>query len=111
MSKDVDSIVSLVEKTRNMSLNRKNDSSYGVYFSTSTVTSYAGASLGLGNVLTVYNIENPVSVSNISLSTGGRDVHFTKITGTPSATGTISIGTNSRTRVITIFGTGIIESN
>lgn len=109
--KDTDSIVSMIEKIKGMSLNRKNDSSYGVVFATSTVTSYAGTSFASGNVLSVYTLENSVELRNISLTNSKKEIHFTKITGAPNATGTISVIGKNHSKTITIFGTGIIESN
>lgn len=109
--KDVDSIVSIMEKAKSMSLNRKNDSSYGVVFATSTVTSYAGTSFATGNVLNIYELNSGAKISSISLTNSKKEIHFTKITGTPNATGTITVSGNNHSRVITIFGTGIIESN
>lgn len=110
IQKDADSIVSLIEKTKNMSLNRKNDSSYGVYFATSSVTIFSGNLYANGNVISKYELESGVEISTTSLSSHSNEFYFTKTSGLPNATGTIVLGDSSYTKTITISGTGLIES-
>jgi prepilin-type N-terminal cleavage/methylation domain-containing protein len=109
LKKDADSIVSIIESTKNMSLNRKNDSSYGVYFSTSTVTVFVGDSYVNGNKISNYNLESNVKISAVSISSNSREIEFAKITGNPNATGTITLSTPSYSKVLTIYGTGMID--
>ena len=108
--KDSDSIVSIIEKTRNMSLNRKNDSAYGVSFASSTVTIFSGISRASGNDISKYNLEpNIVKISKISLSSNATEIGFAKTSGMPNATGTVTLSTSAYTKTVTISGTGIIE--
>ena len=107
--KDSDSIVSIIEKTRNMSLNRKNDSAYGVKFASSTVTVFAGSTYNSGNNISKYDLESNVKISTTSLSSHGTEVGFAKTSGIPNATGTVVLSTSAYTKTITISGTGIIE--
>ena len=107
--KDSESIVSIIEKTRNMSLNRKNDSAYGVKFASSSVTVFAGSTYISGNNISKYDLESDVKISTISLSSHGTEVGFAKTTGVPNATGTVVLSTSVYTKTITISGTGIIE--
>lgn len=109
IQKDADSIVSVIEKAKNLSLNRKNDSSYGVKFSSSTVTVFVGATYTSGNNISIYNLESNVNISSLLLFPSGTEVNFSKITGAPNATGTIVLSTPSYSRIVTIYGTGIIE--
>jgi len=110
IDKDVDSVVSIIEKTRNMSLNRKNDSSYGVYFSTTSVSVYSGGTRITGNKISEYPLEAISKIATTSLSSYGSEIDFTKITGVPNATGTITISTASYSKVITVYGTGLVEA-
>jgi prepilin-type N-terminal cleavage/methylation domain-containing protein len=109
IQKDADSIVSMIEKAKSMSSNRKNDSSYGVKFSSSTVTIFSGQNFTSGNVISKYDLEKLVVISAVSLSSNTLELGFNKITGNPNATGTVTLITPSYSRVVTIFGTGIIE--
>ncbi|MEI6042093.1 MAG: prepilin-type N-terminal cleavage/methylation domain-containing protein [bacterium] len=110
IEKDVDSVVSTIEKTKNMSLNRKNDSSYGVSFSSSTVIMFSGVTKAGGNNILTYELETDIKISSVNLSSHKNEVDFAKITGAPNATGTIVVGTPSYSKTITISGTGIIEA-
>lgn len=113
IQKDADSIVSIIEKTKNLSSNRKNDSAYGIKFSSSSVIAYSGSSYETGNKISEYNLEKTVTISNISLYTSSgiiqTEIDFAKITGNPNATGTIMLSSPSYSRIVTIYGTGIIE--
>lgn len=110
IQKDVDSIVSIIEKAKNMSANRKNDSSYGVKFASTTVTVFSGTNFANGNVISKYDLETMIKISNVSLSSRGTELVFSKITGSPNATGTITLIAPSYSKIVTIYGTGIIES-
>ena len=109
IQKDADSIVSTIEKTRNMSLNRKNDSSYGVLFASSTVKAFSGNTHATGNDILKYDLDPIVQISSISLTASSTEIDFLKTSGTPSATGTIVLKTSSRSKTITISGTGLVE--
>ena len=108
--KDTDSIVSIMERAKSMSSNRKNDSSYGVKFSSSTAILFSGSSFASGNKVSEYDLDVSVKVSSVSLSSNNTEISFDKITGTPNATGTIVVSANSYSKIVTIFGTGIIEA-
>ena len=92
-----------------MSSNRKNDSSYGVKFASSTVTVFSGSNYQNGNVISKYDLESNVKISAVSLSSNSTELNFNKITGTPNATGTVTLSASSHSKIVTIFGTGIIE--
>lgn len=109
LDKDVDSIVSTIEKTKNMSLNRKNDSSYGLYFASSSITVFSGNSHLTGNNILKYDLESIVKISTTSLSFNATEIGFAKVTGLPNATGTIVLSTPSYSKTITVYGTGLIE--
>ena len=103
---DADSIISMIEKAKSLSLNRKNDSSYGVAFSSSTVTVFSGNTHVSGNDISKYDLG---SILNLSLSSHGSELNFSKLTNLPNATGTITLNKNSYSKVITIYGTGVVE--
>ncbi len=109
VQKDADSIVSVLQKAQSMSSNRKNDSAYGVKFASSTVTVFSGSTYDTGNVISTYTLEKNVKINTIILSSNGTEVDFMKITGNPLANGTVTLGTGSFSKIVTIYGTGIIE--
>ena len=109
LEKDSDSAVSIIEATRNKSLNRKNDSSYGVAFSSSSVVSFSGSSHSIGNDINKYDLESSVSISDISLSNGSKEIDFNKVTGYTNATGTITLSTRFFSKKINISATGLVE--
>ena len=109
VQKDADSIVSVLQKAQGMSSNRKNDSSYGVKIASSTITTFSGSSYATGNVLSKYTLEKNVKISSVDLSSHETEIVFMKITGNPLATGTITLGTSVYKKIVTIYGTGIIE--
>jgi len=110
IQKDADSVVATIEKAKSLSSNRKNDSSYGVKIASSTVTVFSGSTYANGNVILKYDLEESVKISTTSLSSHGTEISFDKITGTPSATGTITLSNASYSKIVTIYGTGIIEA-
>lgn len=110
IQKDVDSVVSTIERTRNMSLNRKNDSAYGVSFASTSAIIFSGSSRSSGNDILKYDLDGSVKISSISLTANKQEISFTKTIGVPSATGTIILSTPSYSKTITISATGIIES-
>jgi prepilin-type N-terminal cleavage/methylation domain-containing protein len=98
-------------RARSRSIVQEGDSQYGVCLvnvpaTTTSYILYQGTSCPgtLGGFDEVYPLINGVAVTFPASVT---DINFAKHTGTPSATGTISINWNSLTRTITVddFGT------
>lgn len=109
VEKDVDSVVSIIDSTRKMSLNRKYDSAYGVLLSTTSIISFSGNTYSTGNKISEYSLDKNNTIS-INLSSGTKEIDFKKVTGDLTATGTIVVGTSNYSKIITIYGTGLIES-
>jgi prepilin-type N-terminal cleavage/methylation domain-containing protein len=106
-------VASIIEEARGNTLFSKNDAQYGIKFASSSVTLFKGATYSAGssdNV--VYELNPLVSISNISLSGGGSEMVFDRLTGNTTQTGTITLSLNSSTttRVYVSFSkTGIVE--
>lgn len=89
-----------------------NDSTvYGVHIDTDAVTLFVGQTYDpLSASNTVYVFQGTV-VATTSLTGGVNDVVFARLTGYPSATGTIEVSNSGHTatNTITIHGTGLVE--
>ena len=104
-------ISSIFNETRQKTLSSESVSAqFGVYFSTSTVTVFEGSTY---NPAASGNVVHSFVNTNIDtqLSDGSSQIIFARLTGTPSATGTIEIGHSklNSTTTITIIGSGLLE--
>lgn len=101
---------SQLKEARTSTLAAEGNQRYGVAFGQSTTTVFVGQTYVPGdpeNELTEFNW---LTITP-DLTDGATSVSFTRLTGVPSATGTL-LFTNTRsgaTSTVTIYGTGIIE--
>ena len=96
---------------RSSTISAENDSVYGVHISSTTVTRFEGATYTFGNLGNlVYTFEGSIAATSSIIENGG-DIIFSKLIGTPSATGTIYIynKNGSGTSTILIYDSGLIE--
>ena len=113
LKSDTDLVVQVLRDARNKTLASKSYTTYGVHFSTPIITIFPG---------TTYDSNNP-SNENISLNSnktsltlnlngGGSDVIFQRLTGETVQNGsiTISLSGMSQTKTVTIYKTGVVES-
>ncbi|MEI6528345.1 MAG: hypothetical protein WCO10_01575 [bacterium] len=112
LSKDFSSVVALTERSRSMSMNSKNDSSFGVHFASTSATLFSGPSYSATSSLETYYLNARTKISGISLTGGTSNIVFNKITGYASATGTVSlvlVSSTSSLKSLTVFQTGVIQ--
>jgi len=106
-------VASIIEEARGNTLFSKNDSQYGVKFETSRIIMFKGSTYSSSNPDNViYDLNNLVTISNISLSGGGSEIVFDRLTGNPSQTGTLTLSlvTSTSTKAYVSFSkTGIVE--
>ena len=113
LDKDTETIVETLEQARNQTLSSQNASQYGVHITSSKVTLFTGSSYTNG---ASGNIDVPLTSSDaivtITLTGGGGDVVFQRLTGETTQDGTVVISSSSigKTRTITIFKTGVVQS-
>lgn len=102
-----------LNEARSLTLSSKNADQFGVHFATSSITLFEGTSFVSGSATNTVSTLNPlVQISSITLSGGGSDVIFQRLTGKTSQSGTITlslIGSPSSTKTITIYATGIVQ--
>lgn len=103
-------VFSSTKETRQRSLSADGDTTHGIHFATSSITTFEGSSYNAGDLS---NVIIPITSATISTSlTGGAtDIIFARKTGAASATGTIAvIGLrNTGSSTITVSGTGLIQ--
>ncbi|KKR46169.1 MAG: hypothetical protein A3G47_00380 [Candidatus Zambryskibacteria bacterium RIFCSPLOWO2_12_FULL_39_45] len=111
---DTETIAGILREARSETLASKNGTRYGVHFSATKVTLFAGS---------VYNPSDPNNkdfmlnasdaVFNITLAGGGSDVIFNRLTGETSQNGVITLSSPSTAQIktVTVYKTGVVESN
>ncbi len=106
-----DSIASKLEEARAAAISGKNGTNFGVAFSSTTYTYWSGSSYSAGatgNI--VYPLTSGFSISS-TIPGSTFSIRFSRVSGTPSATGTITItknGSSSTTDSITVGSLGDI---
>ena len=109
MGMDEHSALAVVERAKEMSLNRRNDSAYGVVVSSSSISIFSGQSSLTGNTIFNYKFEDSKDLYNVNFSNGLNEIVFSKTTGLPNATGQITFKYTFYTKLIDINGAGLIE--
>jgi len=108
-------IMSALHKAQSQTLASLNSSEYGVRFESDQVVIFSGTTFSAIAPDNEYiNITGPATISNVTLNgssgTAG-DLYFTRLSGTPSKTGTISVYTPNLSKIITISDSGAISLN
>ncbi len=115
LSTETRAVASALLRARALTLASKEDVEYGVHFETSRVIIFKGQTYSAGDASNeTETITNGVEISSITLSGGGSDVYFTRLTGTLNKNGTVVVSLSSdpsKTKTITLYGTGIFEVN
>jgi Tfp pilus assembly protein FimT len=108
-------ILSSFNKAQSQTLASLNSSSYGVHFQSDKVIIFKGTVFSAGDTNNeTINILSPATISNVTLSgvsSGSGDIYFTRLTGVPNITGTVTVSTSNYSRIITISATGAASSN
>lgn len=104
----VEDIISSINKARGRTLASLNSSHYGVHFAADKVIIFKGtvfSEVAADNE--AINIISPAMISNVSLTGGVTDIFFSRLSGTPSVVGTVTVSTSSFSKIITISATGV----
>ncbi len=105
-------VQTFIERARQNSLNSRNNAAYGIQVSSSSVSIFEGSTYSATGTFARLATPAGVQLQAVTLTGSVTSVVFSKITGEPSATGTItyrSPRTSSTTKTITIYGTGHSE--
>lgn len=113
LQKDTELVVELLNQARNQTISTKNLSQYGVHFTSTTVTIFTGPTYSNGATGNqVFTLNSTDTILSITLTGGGSDVIFNRLTGETSQNGTIVVSSPgiTETKTVTIYKTGVIES-
>lgn len=114
INKNTELVATILREARSLTLSSKGGNQYGVHLESSQVVLFQGSvynSTTPGNIY--YPLNSLGNISLISLSGGGSEVIFDRLTGDTPQSGTIKLGLladPSSTRTITISGTGLVET-
>lgn len=105
-------IFSTLTTARNDTLASNNDTVYGVHFETGSTTLFQGSTFTEGDIDNVVYEFLGGTWATSTFITNNTDVVFKRLTGFPSATGTLYIVSpdGTATRTITIHDTGLINN-
>jgi prepilin-type N-terminal cleavage/methylation domain-containing protein len=111
----ISDILSSLNKAQSQTLASVNSSEYGVHFQSDRVIIFKGKvfSSSAEDNETIL-IGEPVGISNVTLggvSGASGDMYFNRLSGAPSATGTVAVSASSISKIITIFATGTVSLN
>ena len=81
----------VLEEAHARTLSADEGTQYGVHFEATSITLFAGDTYVSGNSNNEVTSLRQASINDIALADGTDDVVFTRIRGTPSATGTVTI--------------------
>jgi type II secretory pathway pseudopilin PulG len=96
LDKDTYLVKATIEQARSLTLAGKNDSAYGVHFSSSSATVFPAPTYSAGNSANeVSNLMSKVQISAITLTGGGSDIIFERLTGNTTQDGTIKLSLRS----------------
>lgn len=115
VEQEVGKLLSVISEARTLTISAKDGSVYGIHFEEEKVVLFTGASYDSGATTNrVQLLNNAVKLSSISLTGGGSDVMFKKLTGGTDQDGTITVSSvrdGVDTGVVTITATGAVYSN
>ncbi len=104
-------VIALLNEARTLSISGENGDVYGVHFETTKTVLFKGSVYSaVAETNKVQMLNDAVQVSAITLSAGGSDVIFKKLTGATSQFGTITLASlkdPSATSTVTITATGV----
>lgn len=113
LAKNADAAASVLTEARSLTTSAKSASNYGVHLESTGPTLFTGTTYSAGassNRSLALNAR--VSITNISLTGGGSDVVFSKLTGNTSQDGTFRVTLVSDPSVyktVIIYKTGLVE--
>lgn len=106
-------IISMVKDARSRAIASENNFVYGVHFETAKSVLFKGAAYNVSDPANeTYTLPLSVQIGNIGLAGGAQDAVFSRLQGTTTSSGTITFSSKnnpSKTRVITIYQTGLAE--
>jgi len=108
-----DQILAVINEARVKSVSSEDYSRFGVHFETSRIVLFKGDIFTEPNPANIETILSPlVEISNISLSGGGADIVFQKLTGKTGNNGSLRVrlkSDNNKYKTISVKSAGIAD--
>lgn len=114
VSKQTAVVTATIERARAMTLSSENDSVYGVHVASSTIVLFKGSVYDPATTTNqVQNIMSPAEITGYSFNGGSSNILFKRLTGETDNYGTIvvSVPGTEASSTITIYATGLVETN
>lgn len=113
LEKDRDKVSAMLEYARSLTLSSSGGQQFGVHIESDKVILFPGSVYSAGNPSNKIELLHPlVTIASSSISGGGSDIVFERLTGKTSDYGTIGVSLRSDSNefyVITVSATGLIE--
>lgn len=111
--KSTTEVLSVLDEARSMTLSAIDNSQYGVHIEADRVVRFKGSSYSAVSIDNRETLLNPlVGIRNITLTGGGVNVIFNRLTGTTAQPGTLEVYLKASTtnyKKISVQSTGVIE--
>lgn len=112
VDRDTDNTLNYLQKARNQSLSSVNNTTFGVRITSTSTSLFEGTSYSVSSARESFSFGAGTTVTT-SLSGNATQLYFNRLTGEPTATGTITFlstgGGSTQTEVIIIRATGLAE--
>ncbi|MFA6050158.1 MAG: prepilin-type N-terminal cleavage/methylation domain-containing protein [Candidatus Paceibacterota bacterium] len=109
LDRDANIILSYVTKARTKAIDSVDSLAHGVSFASTSVKVFAGTTLSAASVSESYTLRGAARISTVNLTNATSSFYFNKLTGNPSATGSITVTLAGESKTIVIYATGIAE--
>ncbi len=109
LDRDANIVLSYISKARTKAIDSVDSLAHSVNFASTSVKVYSGTSITTASLKETYRLPSGTSITSVSLSNGTTSLYFNKLTGNPSATGSITLRRAGENVVIRIYATGITE--
>ena len=105
----INTVVDTLAKAKSETLASLDGYNYGVQFENNRVIIFRGNTFNSQDANNrIYSLNNPASITNISLSGGGSNLYFNKFSGLPNKSGSVSVTSGSMVKVISINSLGVV---
>ena len=115
LAKETANLVSLLNQARALTLASKNSSEYGLHLAVAQVTLFRGLNYDASASTNEVTSLNPlITIASYTLTGGGSNIIFDRLTGTTAESGTITLALVADvavTKTITVSVTGVVEIN
>lgn len=114
LNTDTQSLVTLTNRARVLSIASKDDSQYGVHLEAGKIVLFKGITYSVNDPTNeTHTFGSGLTLSNIAINGGGSEVVFEKITGatTQNATTTLLVTDTTASSTVVVGKTGIVTVN